>query len=114
MQLPHEDHNHLLLGIDRELGIEESSPGILSRRAELVQRRFHTIHAKPQPKALVWTDLSQLILAHEFDRLPAQQPCIAPLPAIEHHLAEAGIVRRSRDQSRASGKQLLRTTIGII
>src|SRR5439155_25798766 len=88
MQLTHEDHVHLFFRINLETGVEKSSPIVSSRRAKFCERTFYTFHAEAQAKSLVRTDFSQLVLAHQFDRLTAQQTCVSSLAAVEHHLAE--------------------------
>src|SRR5215467_14722314 len=61
MKLPHENDNHVFLGIDGKLRVEEAAPAIGPGRAQFFERRFHTIEAEPDTKRLVIADMSQLI-----------------------------------------------------
>src|ERR1035437_1652143 len=114
MQLRHEDDDHLLCRIDCESSVEEASPVVFARRSQLGERALNAGHSEAQPEALLWTDLSELILRHEFDGLAAQQTCVADLAAVEHHLAEAGVVHRRGNQPGAARKQFLRTARRIV
>ena len=55
---------------------------------------FHAIDAEAKSEVLIGTDLSQLILGHQFDRFAADQTRVPDLAAIQHHLAEARVVGR--------------------
>src|ERR1035437_8697603 len=104
MQLRHENDDHLLFRIDGEPRVEKPSPVVLACRPQFGEWGLDALYSEAQPEALLRADLPELILRHEFDGLAAQQMGVADLAAVEHHLAEASVVHRRRNQAGASLK----------
>src|SRR5215471_2322850 len=57
VQLRHEDHDHLLLRIDRERGVEEPAPVIGPHRSQFLEWPLHAIDAEAQSESDLWRDL---------------------------------------------------------
>src|ERR1700733_3553539 len=88
VQLPHEDHDHLFLRVNREPGIEEPAPVVFSGRTEFCERSFDAVHSKTKAERRVGTDCSQLIVSHQFNGFSTQQARVPRFAFIQHHLAK--------------------------
>src|SRR5208283_84137 len=58
MQLPHENHDHLLLRVNGKSGIKEASPVVFSGGSKFSQRCFHAINSEAESEALVGAHFS--------------------------------------------------------
>src|SRR5947209_16595574 len=94
--------------------MEESAPRIRPRRSKLRERLLYAVDPESQPKALIRSDLSQLIVRHQLDGFAAEQASVADLSFVKHHLAEPRIVHCGRNQPSAAGEKFLRPLRRII
>ncbi len=67
MKLDHENLDHVLLGINRETRIEESSPIILPWTAKLVQGNLDAVYAETETKRLIGELRAKLVMRHQLN-----------------------------------------------
>src|SRR5262245_22530077 len=86
VQLPHENDDHVFLGINGKLRVKKSSPTERAGRAQFMQWCLDAINPKAEAKGPVTTDVAKLVVRHQFRRFAAEQAHIAELSSLQHHL----------------------------
>src|SRR5688500_15579740 len=111
--LRHEDADHLLGRIHPEVRAERTTPAESSvrlHRARGTPVEQHAVAETEAETAPWWPDLqiAGVVRSHQLDGLATEQTTAVELTALEHHLLEAEVVERGRDQAAGAHEERVR------